>query len=114
MAGHCHCTDCRKTSGAGHASMMAVPEGSATLTGETARYERRADSGNLVTRIFCPICGSQVASTNDGQPGLFFLRAATLDEPELFAPQMVVYASRAPSWDRTDPALPTFAQMPPM
>jgi hypothetical protein len=26
---------------------------------------------------------------------------------------MIVYASRAPSWDRMDPALPAFDRMPP-
>jgi len=32
--------------------------------------------------------------------------------PEIAKPQMVVYASRAPSWDMIDPALPSFPVMP--
>jgi hypothetical protein len=35
-----------------------------------------------------------------------------LDDPEIAKPQMVVYASQAPSWDQMSPALPTFATMP--
>jgi hypothetical protein len=41
------------------------------------------------------------------------LRASSLDDLEVFKPQFVVYASRAASWDRLDPNLPTFAEMPP-
>lgn len=114
MAGHCHCLDCRRSSGTGHASHMAVPAPSVRITGEVARYVSPADSGALVTRAFCPTCGSPVFSTNAGQEGLIFLRASSLDDPEVFEPQMVVYASRAASWDHMDAALPSFAVMPPM
>jgi len=44
MAGHCHCEDCRRTSGTGHASLMAVPEASLALTGEVRVYQRAADT----------------------------------------------------------------------
>ena len=45
-------------------------------------------------------------------PGMVFPRASSLDDPEVATPQMIVYASRAPSWDRMDPALPAFPEMP--
>jgi hypothetical protein len=41
-----------------------------------------------------------------------FPRASSLDDPEIATPQMVVFASRAPSWDYVDPALPAFPRMP--
>jgi hypothetical protein len=47
-------------------------------------------------------------------PGFFFVRAASLDEPSGFAPQMVVYTASGCAWDHLDPALPRFAKMPPM
>jgi hypothetical protein len=40
------------------------------------------------------------------------LLAGSLDDPELFRPGMIVYADAAPSWDRMDPALPSYARMP--
>ena len=114
MAGHCHCLDCRRTSGSGHSSHLATPSATVTITGQVAEYAAPADSGNVVTRAFCPVCGAPVYSTNAGMPGLTFLRASSLDDPEVFQPQMVVYASRAPSWDHMDGSLPSFAIMPPM
>lgn len=113
MAGHCHCEDCRRSSGSGHSSHMLVPEASVALSGPTTAYERAADSGNMVSRHFCPTCGAAVFSTNPSMPGMMFLRVSSLDDLEAFKPQMHVYASRAASWDKPTGDLPAFDTMPP-
>jgi len=113
MAGHCHCEDCRRTSGSGHASHLVVPEDSVALTGAVKAYVRPADSGNPVMRAFCPTCGAPVFSKNPAMPGMIFLRASSLDDLEVFQPQMHVYTGRAASWDRPSPGLPAFETMPP-
>lgn len=113
MSGHCHCTDCRKSSGTGHCTHVMVPAAAFAVSGDVTFYSRPADSGNLVTRGFCGICGSPLFSRNSAMPDLVFPRASVLDNPDLVAPQMIVYADRAPAWDRMDPALPAFATMPP-
>ena len=112
IAAHCHCIDCRKASGTGHGSHMAVPKAALTVTGEVKIFDAPADSGNIVGRAFCPNCGCAIYSVNSGIADLIFLPASSLDDPEIFEPQMVVYASRAPSWDHVDPALPSFETMP--
>jgi hypothetical protein len=83
------------------------------VTGEVTHYDKPADSGNVVSRAFCPACGSAVYSINSGMPGMIFPRASSLDDPEVFQPQMVVYTSRGPSWDQIDANLPSFEGMPP-
>jgi len=113
-AAHCQCEDCRKSSGSGHCSHLVVPENAFTVTGEVRFFDKPADSGNLVSRGFCPTCGSAVYSTNGGMPGVIFPRASSLDDPEVFQPQMVVYTKRGPSWDLIDPALTSFEGMPPL
>ncbi len=113
VMGHCQCIDCRKASGTGHGSHMMVSPDAMTITGTVKIYESPADSGNIVGRAFCPECGCAVYSVNSGMPGMLALRASSLDDPELFEPQMVVYNSRGPSWDTLDPALPKFETMPP-
>jgi hypothetical protein len=90
-----------------------VPEGAVQLTGTLKGYARAADSGNVVERFFCPNCGAAVYSRNSGMVGLLALRASSLDDPELFTPQMHVFVGKAASWDARDPALPAFDQMPP-
>lgn len=113
MAGFCQCEDCRRSSGAGHCGHLVVPEASVELSGEVAGYARPADSGNVVTRNFCPTCGAAVFSRNSGMPGMMFLRASSLDDLEVFKPQLVVYTKRGASWDRFADALPRFDGMPP-
>lgn len=113
VAVHCQCEDCRKSSGTGHGSHLGVMEGDVTISGTAAKYDKPADSGNIVSRHFCPTCGSAVYSTNSGMPGFIFIRASSLDDPEVFKPQMAVYTSRGPSWDALDPDIPAFAEMPP-
>lgn len=114
VAGHCKCEQCRRSSGTGHCSHLAVPEDAVSLSGETKVYESKADSGNTVGRAFCPTCGAAVYSVNGAMPGLMFLRASSLDDLDVFKPQMVVYAASGASWDHTDPDLPTFEASPPM
>jgi len=92
---------------------MAVPKAAVSVTGEVKVFDAPADSGNIVGRAFCPNCGCAVYSVNSGLPDLIFLPASSLDDPEIFAPSMVVYAGRAPSWDHVDPDLPSFETMPP-
>jgi hypothetical protein len=113
MAGHCHCEDCRRSSGSGHSSHLAVPEASVQMTGQVKGYARAADSGNVVTRFFCPECGAPLYSTNAAMPGMMFLRASSLDDLEVFKPQMHVYAARAASWDHRGEGLAIFDIMPP-
>ena len=111
--GHCHCLDCRKSSGTGHCSHVVLAEDALSVTGEVRFYDAPADSGNVVSRGFCPTCGCAVYSRNSGMPGLVFPRASSLDDPEVFKPGLVVYTSRAPSWDPPDASLPGFERMPP-
>lgn len=112
IVGHCYCVDCRKTSGTGHATHAALPEANLSVKGEVKFYDHPADSGNIVSRGFCQACGSAIFSRNSGMPGMAFLRVSSLDDPNAVSPSMIVYASRAPTWDKFDDALPAFAEMP--
>lgn len=113
FGGHCHCVDCRKTSGTGHGSHMGMKADDVTIEGAPKRFDKPADSGNIVSRYFCGTCGGAVYSTNSGMPGMTFLRASSLDDPEIFTANMIVYAKMAPSWDVMDTNLPSFETMPP-
>jgi hypothetical protein len=113
FAGHCYCNDCRRASGTGHCTHAVVPDSEFTVTGEVRFFAKPADSGNMVRRGFCPTCGSQLYSTNNATPGLVYLRASSLDDPERVSPQLSVYTSRAASWDQPPLDMPTFDEMPP-
>ena len=109
----CYCTDCRKTSAAGHAAMIGFHASAISVSGEVKEFHSKSDSGTDVIRAFCPTSGSGVYSRNASMPQMIFLRASTLDDPNLFAPQLVVYASRAPAWDPVADGVLAFPEGPP-
>lgn len=113
MMGQCQCRACQRDSGTGHASHLAVSAAGFELTGPIKYWDSTADSGNTVSRGFCSECGSPVTSRNAGMSQMAFVRAASLDDPSLFKPQMVVWTAMGQAWDRLDATLPAFERMPP-
>jgi len=113
MQGQCQCRDCQKGTGSGHSCLMMFPKPALKTTGRTSEYKRKADSGNTVAAHFCPTCGTHVFGTSSGFPDMTTIHVGSLDDPEPFKPQFVVYNFRARGWDHLDPALPKFERMPP-
>jgi len=111
VVGDCYCIDCRRSSGTSHCTHAAFPAEAFSLQGMLHFYDKPADSGNLVRRGFCPECGSPVYSSNSAMPQMVFVRVSSLDDPNRVAPQMTVYASRAPAWAHIDRSHPVFAGM---
>lgn len=114
MAGHCQCRGCQRATGGGHASGIAFPKAAMKVTGRPKFHDVKADSGNTVSRGFCPSCGSFVMARNSGMPDMATIAAGSLDDPSVFKPRMVVFTRSAQPWDRMDPELPKFAKMPEM
>ena len=102
----CHCRQCQRITGTGHAAQFAVPEDKTELSGELSFYDQMADSGNTVSSGFCSDCGNPVLKKTTSMPNTLFFHAATLDDPSVFKPDMVVFEQAAPAWDHVDPELP--------
>jgi hypothetical protein len=113
FSNHCQCTDCAKRSGTGHSSYLTFADKTdVTVTGEAKTWTIRADSGFDKHHAFCPICGTPVHLAFDRMPDIFTVHAASLDDPSLFAPTVITYASRALPWDDMSPALKAFGTSP--
>ncbi|OMQ45024.1 GFA family protein [Ensifer sp. 1H6] len=110
----CQCRDCQSESGTGHGSHLTFRRDGVKLEGKATLWDMVADSGNVKTRAFCPTCGSPVYMTFAAMPEFFTVRAASLDDPSRYTPQVVTYGSRGYAWDHLDPTLPKFDKMPPM
>jgi hypothetical protein len=107
----CWCRDCQRIASGSATVNVLFPEGAVTYSGEITPILKTADSGNTVERGFCPKCGSQMYSKTIEPQGLpMRVRAGTLDDPELIAPQAVIWTSSAPSWVVFDPKLPRYAK----
>lgn len=109
--GQCQCTNCQKFTGTGHATNMIVPRDAMTVTGETQTYSYDADSGNHMTRHFCPTCGSPIYGESSGNEAMVNFRVGSLDDPSSVTPQTVIYTDSRCSWDLVDSELPSFPGM---
>ncbi|WJH40466.1 GFA family protein [Aliirhizobium terrae] len=109
----CQCRQCQRESGTGHTSNMVFAGATVKLEGQPGHWEATGDGGTVKSRAFCTTCGSPVYMTFPAMPDLFVIRAASLDEPDRYQPQIVTWTDGAQPWDRIDTALTTFARMPP-
>lgn len=98
----CQCRQCQRITGSGHAAQFAVSMASTQIFGEVKKFELTSDSGNKVESAFCETCGNPVYKTTTLAENLIMFHAATLDDPSLFKPQMIVHSESGQAWDHID------------
>jgi hypothetical protein len=77
-------------------SLPEAPEG----------FTKQADSGNPLTRYFCPECGSPLYTVSPVHPEVLYVKAGTLDDPRLVQPRRQNWMQSRVSWTTVDPELP--------
>jgi hypothetical protein len=100
--GLCHCTTCRKESGAPFTTNAIWRANSVTVEGETASWKDATDA-----RHFCPSCGSALFGVADGT-GEIEIRLGAFDRaPTDLTPTYELWSVRREPWM---PALPDAEQ----
>ena len=112
-ARQCWCRLCQYLSAGGSTVNLVFPADAVRSEGNVRWRVDTADSGNVMRRGFCPECGTPIFSKSDARPKLVIIRAGALDDPNLAAPQAVIWTSEAPEWACFDPALPQVERQPP-
>jgi len=114
MTANCHCRDCQRATGSAYASVFLVPRNAVKITGEVKYYDVKGDSGNILSRGFCPTCGSRLFGKPAVVPDLMSIMLGSLDDPSSHKPAMDIYTASAQPWDYMNPELPKFPKLPPM
>jgi len=110
----CWCRDCQRIACGSATVNVLFPTESVHFDGKMASLQSRADSGNLVERGFCPRCGTHMYSATVDPTGVpIRIRAGTLEDPDLMAPQAIIWTQSAPKWAVFDPDLPSYPQAAP-
>jgi hypothetical protein len=110
----CHCRDCQRQSGSAYVAAVRVPAAEFRITkGTPKRYIAKADSGNEITRVFCPDCGSPLYVQVSTRPDLIGIRVASFDDPSWFRPEADIFVKSAQPWDYMNPDLPKYPAYPP-
>jgi hypothetical protein len=109
---YCHCSRCRKFTGAAHAANILVAEDQFRWTrGEdhVRRYE--VPDAKYYCTAFCEICGSSLPWRTRNEK-FYLVSAGTLDgEPGAKVERNIYWESRAP-WYRSVDDLPFFDERP--
>lgn len=109
----CWCRDCQYLASGGGTVNVCFPTSAIAIEGEAKDYRSVADSGNVMHRRFCASCGTALFSEAEIRPHLIFVRAGTLDDPELAKPAATIWTSSAPSWACISEELPRIERQPP-
>jgi hypothetical protein len=105
----CHCTDCRRNSGAPAVAWAMYPREAVTIEGTPRTYA----SSDQVTRYFCGECGTGLFYTNDSVfPGKIDVQSATLDHPDVLPLQAQIQTAERIGWMETLGDLPEFERYP--
>ena len=109
---HCHCMRCRKSTGTGHATNIAVdPSQFRWLSGENLIQRFDLATAKSFSKWFCGSCGCPVPRMRRGGP-FMIVPAGSLDaDPGMKPTGHIFWTSRAP-WSCESSGLPTHAELP--
>jgi hypothetical protein len=91
----CHCTDCKKLSGASYFAVVQAQAEAFSHTGETEFFRKIADSAREVDIHRCATCGTRLWHSPVSAPQLIFFAAGTLDDPTWFVPTSHIWTRNA-------------------
>ncbi|MBN1358984.1 MAG: GFA family protein [Sedimentisphaerales bacterium] len=98
-ANYCHCPDCRRTTGSAFSlGVRARVDSLRIVSGQVNAYTKIADSGNEITRQFCPECGSPLFTRSPAHPEFVYIKAGTLDDPTLVHPICQIWTAMRVPW----------------
>jgi len=104
---NCHCSICRRASGAPFVAWFTVSiAGFRFLSGEPASFQS-SDHG---TRTFCPRCGTPITFRSTNFPDEVDVTICSLEAPEQVPPKDHTRTSSKLSWIRLADGLPDFAE----
>jgi hypothetical protein len=103
---NCHCTMCRRTTGAPCVAWFTVAsQGFKLLSGQPAQFR----SSNHATRTFCSTCGTQLTFVDDAAPGHIDITTCSLDEPDQVPPHDHIFTRSRLAWLKLADGLPQHA-----
>lgn len=100
----CFCRDCQRATGGSPGLYWVVQGPNLRFTeGEPATFWSQADSGALVGRRFCRVCGAPVSTIYPYDDPLCLVPVGSLDDPSAFAPQANLWMRSAQPWHCAHP-----------
>lgn len=96
-AGVCHCLACQQRTGSVFAALAGYKP-PFVVHGKATEFVRTGDEGAAFRFRFCPICGSTVFHTEEGNEELVMVAVGAFADPTFPAPEDSVYECRRHAW----------------
>lgn len=109
--GVCHCLACQQRTGSVFAALAGFSAPYRVL-GRATEYVRTGDRGARFRFRFCPVCGSNVFHTEEGDDTRVSVAVGAFADPNFPPPQDSVYDSRRHGWVQLPPGVRAFATDP--
>lgn len=107
----CHCSDCRRHSGAPVVGWAMFPEGQVRTTKGSLKAYSSSEHG---LREFCADCGTGLFYRNAQMlPGIIDIQTGTLDDPDQLPARCHIQTAERVSWMADAHGLPSFERFPP-
>jgi hypothetical protein len=94
----CHCFECQRRTGAVISNQARYHRDQITFTGKATEWTRNAESGNILTYSFCPVCGSTVYWENTGFPEIIAIAIGTFADPNFPPPTISMWEACRHPW----------------
>ena len=105
IVGYCHCSLCRRASGAPVQVFATVPRAAFSFVRGRPRCHASTTFGR---RWFCAECGTQLCMRVEHEPDTVDVTVASMDRPEAVVPDFHIWHGSRLPWFETADALPRY------
>ena len=109
--GVCHCLACQRRTGSVFATLASF-SAPYRIFGTATQYVRAGDQGARFIFRFCPVCGTTVFHTEEGNDQSVSVAVGAFADPGFPPPQVSVYDDRRHPWVTLPPGTKTFDRDP--
>jgi hypothetical protein len=95
--GLCHCLACQRRTGSVFAALASY-SAPFKVFGTATEYVRAGDQGARFVFRFCPVCGTTVFHTEEGETDSVGVAVGAFADPAFPPPRLSIYDSRRHSW----------------
>tara|TARA_R110002074_G_scaffold89992_4_gene197391 strand:- start:110 stop:535 length:426 start_codon:yes stop_codon:yes gene_type:complete len=110
-SGYCHCSLCRKASGASGTAIGGIPKALFSITKGEQHLKRFSRSKDTVS-CFCRLCGSTLYGEKPAT-GMVHVRYGALNSSPTRLPQAHMHVASKADWYEISDTLPQFSEFPP-
>lgn len=107
----CHCQSCQTWSGSSFVLHALLPSEAFILQGPTQQYSYEAQ-GQVAHHHLCAICHTRIYNTTTAAPGLWVLRAGTLEDSASLSPVAHIWVKHKQPWLTLPASVATWPQSP--